>query len=846
MASPSVPDTTTQDLDGQLEELSRDSNFTAAQALVWLNQQRLPNLPIHQTAVLWFIPAEVERARFERAFQRVVDDCDALRTIVETQASAPIQRVLGNVPAAVEFVDLTKEADPVAAARLWAEQRSQTLFDLDQKLFDAALLQLAEGQSAFFLNQHRLIADGWSALLIFRRISEAYQASLEGTADALPPTPLFSEFVEAERKFAGTTRFPKARLYWQQKISRTPTPLSFATGDSTAGRTERVRLSCGIGLARSQRLREICAGPAFAGAFQNLSLFSLFTGLFLTCLHHRSGQQRFAVAIPASARTSRKLEDTAGLCTHMVVEHFEVSGDDHLLTLSNKVRGEMVEVLRQQAYAVSTLPPRRLFDTLINFCHGKAGTFLGQSVRAEFIDSGHQDDSQEKLALQVRDYEATGEFTLDFDFRLDAFTDNAREEVVRHFFGIMDAFLADNEQPVRLLSPAAPPKIGEFTIDRNEIAAGRAICSAQETAHPAAQVSTEPFVAPRTPTEQTVARLWNEVLGLEKSGVNDDFFALGGHSMPAVRMFAAIEEAFGVNLPLSTLLEFPTIAKLSAHLDQTDRSAEWPSVVKVQDGRDGLMPIFCTHGLGGDILGFRTLAVHLDKRRPIYGLRARGLDGKSPPKDRIEDMAAAYIEEILETQKEGPYSILGFSFGGLIAYEIGRQMLAKGRKMNMVGLLDTRKLLSPKTFLLNVALVPFKQKIEFIQAAMGARAHGGALARSRLSALSANSGAPSLRPDRIRAVRKGSIKASHTYKVPPYGGRLSYFRTKKLLAPAVFERLHHPWEELCRGGVDFYELPCDHWSILREPYVQALAGMIESCMQRADPPGSHPSAKLAE
>src|SRR5205823_605334 len=139
---------------------------------------------------------------------------------------------------------------------------------------------------------------------------------------------------------------------------------------------------------------------------------------------------------------------------------------------------------------------------------------------------------------------------------------------------------------------------------------------AAEDAHSAPQVSREPFVAPRTPTEETVARLWNEVMGLENCGVNDDFFALGGHSMPAVRLFAGLEEAFNINLPLSTLLEFPTIAKLSAHLDQTDSSAEWPSVVKVQDGRDGLMPIFCTHGLGGDILGFRTLAAHLDKRRP--------------------------------------------------------------------------------------------------------------------------------------------------------------------------------------------------------------------------------------
>ena len=118
--------------------------------------------------------------------------------------------------------------------------------------------------------------------------------------------------------------------------------------------------------------------------------------------------------------------------------------------------------------------------------------------------------------------------------------------------------------------------------------------------------------------------------------------------------------------------------------------------------------------------------------------------------------------------------------------------------------------------------------MNFIRAVREGRAQEGVLPRGPRSAPS--SPASSVRPERIRAVRNASLQALSRYVVPPFEGKVTFFRTKALLAPSVLTRLHYPWSELCRGGVELYDLPCHHWVVLREPHVQVLAEMLEKCL----------------
>ena len=135
--------------------------------------------------------------------------------------------------------------------------------------------------------------------------------------------------------------------------------------------------------------------------------------------------------------------------------------------------------------------------------------------------------------------------------------------------------------------------------------------------------------APQTPTQQLLAGMWADLLGIKQVHVTDNFFELGGHSLLAVRLFAQIEKRFGKRLPLATLFQAPTLEQLSAIL-QKDWTPRWSSLVPIQPA--GFKPpFFCVHAVGGNVLEFYALAQHLGADQPFYGLQSQGLDGKQFP-----------------------------------------------------------------------------------------------------------------------------------------------------------------------------------------------------------------------
>ena len=185
---------------------------------------------------------------------------------------------------------------------------------------------------------------------------------------------------------------------------------------------------------------------------------------------------------------------------------------------------------------------------------------------------------------------------------------------------------------------------------------------------------------PRNRIELQLVAIWEQVLGMTPVGVHDNFFALGGYSLLALRMFSAIEQTFGTRLPMALLFQAPTIEQLADVLADEGCTVRWRSLVAIQpEGKN--LPFFAVPGVGGNVLVFARLAKLLGNDQPFYGLQARGLDGKEKPFMRVEDMAAHYIEEIRSVQPQGPYLIGGTCTGGLAAYEIAQQLTAAGEEV---------------------------------------------------------------------------------------------------------------------------------------------------------------------
>jgi amino acid adenylation domain-containing protein len=210
-----------------------------------------------------------------------------------------------------------------------------------------------------------------------------------------------------------------------------------------------------------------------------------------------------------------------------------------------------------------------------------------------------------------------------------------------------------------------------------------------------APIAPQPQVAPASPIEQGITELWQEVLGRNHLSRDDDFFLVGGHSLLAIRLIARLRERFSVDVPVQRLFETPTIAGLgdfiAEHLPtMTPGSAE--SLVMIQKGDAQRRPLYLVPGgWGGEIefLVYAELVRNMDRTLPLYGLRARASNTDPLPDKTVEEFAAAFIDDITRFQPEGPYMLGGECVGGVVAYEMARQLEAAGRKVSLVLLLDT-------------------------------------------------------------------------------------------------------------------------------------------------------------
>ncbi len=191
------------------------------------------------------------------------------------------------------------------------------------------------------------------------------------------------------------------------------------------------------------------------------------------------------------------------------------------------------------------------------------------------------------------------------------------------------------------------------------------------------------YVPPRDTVERKLVALWEDVLGIRPLGITENFFNLGGRSVLAARLFIKISRAFGRELPLSTLIDAPTIEQLANKLRPTTKAERYPTLVCMRPGGSN-PPFFCVHGGAGSTLFLERLAKQLSREQPFYGIEPEGLDGSRFQRTTIEQMAAHYLAEIRKVQPAGPYYLGGYCFGGVVAFEMAQQLLRQEERADLV------------------------------------------------------------------------------------------------------------------------------------------------------------------
>ena len=194
-------------------------------------------------------------------------------------------------------------------------------------------------------------------------------------------------------------------------------------------------------------------------------------------------------------------------------------------------------------------------------------------------------------------------------------------------------------------------------------------------------------VRPRDAVEQDLVEIWEELLQIQPIGVTDDFFDLGGHSLLAVRLAARIEERFGRSMPLAELLLGSTIEELAVRLRGPVSATENPLLVDLGAMGPG-PPIVLVHPIGGGVLCYNDLARRLDGKHPVYALQSVGLERDEEPEHDLARMAAQYVDVLRHKQPVGPYFLAGWSMGGVVAFEMARQLVADGHDVSRLFLID--------------------------------------------------------------------------------------------------------------------------------------------------------------
>jgi amino acid adenylation domain-containing protein len=334
---------------------------------------------------------------------------------------------------------------------------------------------------------------------------------------------------------------------------------------------------------------------------------------------------------------------------------------------------------------------------------------------------------------------------------------------------------------------------------------------------------------------QTVARVWQEVLQMPVGGPEDDFFDVGGDSLKAIKLILDLERALSLKLSLTLITEAPKFARLCEALRE-HRTARYVPLVVLKPG-DGSPPVFIIHGLGGNVAGLLPMTRRMTYPGAVIGIQARGLAGKYPPPATVEAMAAEYLREVKARQPEGPYNLCGYSFGGLVAFEMARRLRESGDEVALVGLFDT--MMSPLRWPLRSWLAIVRgQVVRFAAGVVAAPIHTWPAAawKTGCRACERLRGFLKSKPTRVLKVEAGALIASARYRPGFYPGELTLFtpveREPGLPSPQAIWRKH-------AGALSIVETAGAHWTMFSLPNAECAAATLThsllACCERSFP-----------
>ncbi|QBD77254.1 non-ribosomal peptide synthetase [Ktedonosporobacter rubrisoli] len=638
----------------------------------------------------YILHGQVDLLRLRAAWEHTVARHAVLRTaIIWEHMKKPLQIVRRQVELPWREEDWRGLATQMQDKQLEALQAENQVRGIDiskAPLMRITVIRTDEQIVHLIWNFHHILLDGWSRNLIFQEMLQIYSELQQGKVQVWEPVPPYRDYIAWLKQ----QDMEAARYFWQEMLSGFTQPTILQESDDTNQRIESAEghLSEELILLDLQTTDKLVA----LVRENQLTMNTLLQGMWALLLSKYSGQKDIVIGITVSGRSAdlAGISTMTGLFINNLPLRIQLSNSQQCVmawlkdiqSWQNRMRlYEYTPLSAIQAWSGIDLG-QRLFETMVIFeNYPKAELENDPHLSVQEISGGARTgypltliaEGGPMLIMEVS-YE-TGRFSRDFILTL--------LEQLQH---LLEQFCKQPQQSVSALQHLSGIQCNK-----------RVQLKEQPIAQMPQENSTEQirnrsgtrFVAPRDETEQRMTALWEEILNQRPLSVKDNFFRLGGHSFIALQLMERIRQEFGRELALSTLFQGATIEKLAAAIHH-EGNQESPSPLVVLQGQGQKIPFFCIHPSGGNVLCYYDLATHLGTEQPFYALEDLSLYEKEIRQISIEEMASAYIKVIRQVQPAGPYLLGGWSFGGLVAFEMAQQLIQQSSSTALLALIDSR------------------------------------------------------------------------------------------------------------------------------------------------------------
>lgn len=703
-----------------------------------------------------------------------------------------------------------------ALSRLMAADRSRPFEMTRPPLLRCTLVRYQDGSADLLLTLHHILIDGWSMPILAHDLAEFYA----GRGAGLPPAPPYRNYLAW---VAGTDESAALRDWGAALGGAGPTLIAprpaVCQADST--QTLEFQLSAALTAAVRRRARE-----------SGVTVNTVAQAAWGLALARTVGADDVVFGAVVSGRSAELpgVEATVGLLINTLPVRVRLRPGERTAELLRRLQGEQLRLAGHHHVRLADVQrlagQGTLFDSVLAFENypRETGPSAGTGLwLAELADATHY-----PLTIKML---SDDRLWLRFGYYPGRLGSAAAEALAGRMVRALEVLTGDGDTPVVQLDVRPGSEYGELLPPRR----GALRPPAERTAPgpfsaPAAGIAAEPAV--QAPGERMLCELFAKVLGLEKAEPDLNFFDAGGHSLLAMRLAAAAEQALGTRVPLAAVYDAPTPAALSERLKLPLR-AGGPAVSPVLTLRSGGngVPLFCLPPGMGLGLSYATLLPHL-AGRPVHALQAAALAAGCPLPESVGALAEDYLDRIRAIWPDGPYLLLGTSFGGLLSYEIGARLLRAGRPVGLVAIVDAMPGRFPGETMPPDAVTPEEEALYLLAAdcsvPLPSPAGGpGNVDRAALFAAVRSAdgplhGASDRTLGGLVDLCARHIRLAHGYRPPPFDGPVVLFSAQSRPGVPDTAAKAGAWRRTA-GEVLVHKLDCPHTDVMRPPAAAAIA-----------------------